>query len=302
MPGHEIRTHGRSRAARRLLRDPLLHFLLIGAGLFALFAWRGQPEAARERIEVSADEVEALIGALTILQAGRPPSVQDVKQLVEPTIKDEVLYREALKLGLDEDDTQVRRRLIEKMTFLTRDLAGEPAPPSDAQLNAFIDAHAERFVVPARATFEQLFFSADARGGKALADARAAFEALDAGNEEAVGGDTMLFERRYTDIETSRIRELFGDDFAARLSAIEPGPWHGPIRSEYGWHLVRVLERQEAHELPPAELREKALAAYAAEKRREANEAEYRKLREHYDIVIHMPESLRRDGGADDRS
>jgi hypothetical protein len=130
---------------RRLIKDPLLHFLAIGALLFALFAWRGEVarETARERIEISAADVAGLLDAVTILNGGRPPSESELAALIEPTIKEEVLYREAIKLGLDQNDAQVRRRLIEKMNFLTQDLAGEVAPPDDATLAAFMAEHPE---------------------------------------------------------------------------------------------------------------------------------------------------------------
>src|SRR5262245_21428175 len=147
----------------KLLKDPLVHFLLIGAGLFALSAWRGEwIRAGRERIVISADQVAQVRAAATVLK-GRAPTDDEVAVLIEPTIRDEVLYREALALKLDANDDEVRRRLIDKMNYLTQDTA-DPAPSSDAELRKFYDELPARFETPELATFDQVFFSPAERG------------------------------------------------------------------------------------------------------------------------------------------
>src|SRR5512138_3828785 len=135
----------------RLLKDPLLHFLVLGALLFAVSAWRGGEEQTPERIVISELVVERVADATRRLY-GREPTRDELRQVLEPTIRDEVFYREALALGLDVDDDEVRRRLIEKMQYLTQDLA-DPEPPSEDELQAFFAEAPERFALPAAVTF-----------------------------------------------------------------------------------------------------------------------------------------------------
>jgi hypothetical protein len=272
-----------------IVKDPLIHFLLIGAALFGLFAWRGEPAPERERIEVGAADVAALLEAVTILQGGRQPTQAEIERLVEPTIREEVLYREALKLGLDENDAQVRRRLIEKMAFLTQDLAGEPSAPTEAELEAFVDAQPERFAVPARVTFEHLFFSVARRGERTHAAALAALAELRAGRGAAVVNDPGPFATRYELARHRHVADLFGGEIAQAIFTLAPGEWHGPFRSNDGEHVFLVEERKPAEQPSLEAIREEAVRAFLEERRRAANEAEYRRIRAHYDIVIEMP-------------
>ncbi len=177
---------------RKLLKDPLVHFLLIGAGLFALSAWRGEwIRAGRERIVIGADQVAQVRDAATLLK-GRAPTDDEVAALIEPTIRDEVLYREALALKLDQNDDEVRRRLVDKMNYLTQDTA-DPAPSSDAELREFYDRSPARFEMPELATFDQVFFSPAERGESVEADANAGIAALRSGRPpEEVGDHTPL--------------------------------------------------------------------------------------------------------------
>ena len=142
----------------RLIKDPLVHFLLIGVALFAIAAMRGDPvTTGRERIVITAEQVAQVRAAAAALQ-GREPTAEELETLVEPTVRDEVMYREALALGLDVNDDEVRRRLIEKMSYLTQDLA-DPAPSSDAALHAFYESSPDLFTSPALVSFDQVFFS-----------------------------------------------------------------------------------------------------------------------------------------------
>jgi hypothetical protein len=168
----------------RLLKDPLLHFLVIGACLFAISAWRGEVlRAGRERIVVTAEQVAAARDAATVLQ-GREPTPTELAELIEPTVREEVMYREALALGLDENDDEVRRRLIEKMAYLTQDLA-DPEPSSAEELREFYAASPQLFTIPSLVSFDQVFFSPSARGAAVESDAAAGLTALRAGSRRS---------------------------------------------------------------------------------------------------------------------
>jgi hypothetical protein len=272
----------------KLLKDPLVHFLLIGACLFALSAWRGEwIRGGRERIVISADQVAQARDAATILR-GRPPTDEELAALIEPAIRDEVLYREALALKLDVNDDEVRRRLIDKMSYLTQDTA-DPAPSSDGELRKFYDASPARFETPELATFDQVFFSPAERGDSLEAVAKAGIAALRSGRSPDEVGDHTPLRTSYEHVPRDQVEVLFGDALAEAVFTLPPGDWTGPFKSDFGLHAVRLRART-ARRLPPFdEIREQVAAEFAADRRRERNEAEYRRMRAHYDVVIEQP-------------
>lgn len=274
----------------KLVKDPLVHFLLFGGLIFLLFAWRGKSDDSDPlRIVISDEEVQSMWQAVAILH-GHPPTREEMWEMLEPNIKEEILYREALALGLDEDDPQVRARLAAKMLFLTEDIA-EPTTPTESELLAFLQAAPERFHRQATINFEQVFFSPSRRGGQFVADAEAALLRLRDGDTESVVSDDLLLEDRYERTEFGTIGRAFGDEFAAVVFAMQPDNiWQGPLRSDYGLHLVRVSELTNAYEPNLAEVRDEVTLTFMAQRRAEANEAEYRKLRDRYDIVVNLPE------------
>jgi peptidyl-prolyl cis-trans isomerase C len=275
----------------KLLKDPLLHFLLIGACLFAISAWR-QQDAISNSIVISADQVRQIRDSAQLVK-GRPLTHGELTQLLEPTIHDEVLYREALALGLDVGDDEVHRRLVDKMRYLTEDLA-DPEPPSEQALREFYTAAPERFEIPERVTFDQVFFSPDARGATLDSAAAEALEALRAGTDPASLGDKTPLQRRYADAPRDQIRVLFGPALADAVFEMTPGEWAGPFRSDFGLHVVRLVERKPARLPPFEEIRDDVAHAYGDAKRAQRNAAEYAKMRARYDVVIEWP----RDGEA----
>ena len=280
----------------KLLKDPLVHFMLIGAAIFVGFALRDQASSNdSRRIVVTEAEVESLWQALSML-SGQAPTEADIRQLVEPRIREEVLYREALALGLDRDDSQIRQRLVEKMTFLTEDLL--PAePPADAALEAFFAANADLFAEPARMSLEQIYFSPSEHGQDVEAAAAAALAELTARDGSNETDDGPAPTRRYERVTAAELgRELGGEFATAVLGLPGDGDWHGPIRSLFGAHLVRV-SAIEARRIPElADARDRVLEAFTEAQRRAVNEAAYEELRARYDVVIEMPEPIRRQG------
>jgi hypothetical protein len=272
----------------RFLKDPLVHFLVIGACLFAISAWRGESvRAGRERIVVTAEQVTQARDAAALLQ-GRPPTAAELAELIEPAVRDEVLYREALALGLDDNDDEVRRRLIEKMSYLTQDLA-DPAPTSEADLRTFYEAFPDRFAVPELVSFDQVFFSPSTRGPALASDAEAGLAALRAGRPAIEVGDRTPLRDAYDGAPHQQVSVLFGAALADALFTLPPGDWSGPFESDFGLHLVRLRSRSERRLPSFDEIRDAVAAEFAAERRREANEAAYRRMRDQYDIVIEAP-------------
>ncbi len=272
----------------KLLKDPLVHFLLIGAALFGLSAWRGEMiRAGREGITITAEQL-AKARDTAALGQGRELTAAEVGDLAESMVREEVLYREALALGLDKNDDEVRRRLVEKMSYVSQDLA-DPAPSSPAELREFYDASPGLFTIPPLVSFDQVFFSPMERGEKVEADATAGLAALRAGKPPDQVGDHTPLRPAYDDAPRDQIRVLFGDTIAEVLFGAPPGEWAGPYRSDFGLHLVRLRSRTEARLPPYDEIATRVAEEFGAKRRREANEAAYRRMRAHYNVAIEMP-------------
>ena len=276
----------------RLLREPLVHFLALGTAIFAVASLVGGAGAGRsDRIALSAGDVELLaLGFERTWQ--RAPSPDELAGLVEERVREEVYYREALALGLDRDDTIVRRRLRQKMEFLSEDLAA--AEPTDADLEAWLAAHPERFRVAPRVDFRQVFLSRERRGEHTRADAERMLAVLRAGGgggDPAALGDPLPLPGDGHDLSEREVARLFGADFAARLFALEPGAWQGPVESAYGLHLLFARERTPGRDPALAEVRDEVAREWIAERRIRSREDRYRELRARYDVRVELPEA-----------
>ena len=271
------------RAVKRLLRDPLVHFALIGIALFALFRSIGASDgSAGDPIRLTASDLVGL-QARWELQRGRPPTADELHGLIEDRVREEILYREALSLGLDRDDTIVRRRLAQKMEFLASDTVDVPAPGDD-ELVAFLEQHPGRFRIPGRVTFEQIYFGRATHGEEVGDVAAGALEAVRAG--EPVAGDRFLLPRRQERLTDDRLGQIFGEGFGDAVMALDPGRWEGPIASGYGLHLVIVEESQPARAPTLDEVGEAVRREWEAARREEQSQAFYQELRARYPVEI----------------
>jgi hypothetical protein len=281
----------------RILREPLVHFLLIGAAVFGLYTVVGDAELAQveERIIVSGGEVDRL-RQLWERQWLRPPTAAELQGLIADHVREEVLYREALALGLDRDDTIVRRRLAQKFEFLAEDLA-TGRDPTKAELAAFFEAKPDRYRIPPRLSFRQIYFNPGRRAA-VVQDAELALAGLRSGLPEAAAvaqSDPSLLEEQYREQTPQDIEAIFGLDFTKDIVRLQPDIWIGPIASGYGWHLVRIDERIESRMPALADVADQVRADWAYEQRRQANEAIYQRLLAHYTVIV---ENSRPDAAA----
>ena len=276
---------------RKFLREPLVHFLALGALVFVVFhlaAGRGQ--ASDDKIFVTAGKVEQLITGFSRTWH-RPPSQHELDGLVEDYIREEVLYREALAMGLDKDDTIVRRRMRQKLEFLTED-ATAAVSPTDQDLQRWLDNHPDRFRAEPTWAFRQVYFSAERRGEGATAAASKALASLSGTGKkmDASGlGDATLLPHELALSRLDEIASAFGDEFARQISQTEPGRWTGPLQSGYGWHLVYVSERTEGHPRPLAEVREAVQREWLAARGQEIVDSTYSRWREKYEVIVEGP-------------
>ena len=269
-----------------LLREPLIHFIF--AALVVFIAWNavasGRDDEART-IRVSSADLERLASIYTA-EAGALPSGEDMVAIVNDFVRDEALAREAKRLGLDEGDTIVTRRLAQKMTFMVADLARDEIP-SDAVLREWYEAHADRFTEPQKVTFRHTFFSEDVRGAAAAADAEAVLGKLNAGDDWRAAGDPFMLQRAYGDLPLREVTRLFGGEFAQSLAETPASDfWTGPIRSALGLHLVQVSANAPPRLPPFDDVKDAVLADWQAETRREANEKAIQEIISRYDVEV----------------
>ncbi len=230
-------------------------------------------------IVITTGEVKALVANFTD-QWHRPPSREEFNQLIDDRVREEVLYREALRLGLDRDDEIVRRRMQQKMTFLAED-SESVREPSETELAQWYAANGARFAEPATVTLRQRLFGFDERGPHAFADAQ---RALVAGPRE--GGDRGFFDERYVNSTHDDLVKLFGQRFADAAFAAPAGRWSGPYRSAYGWHDLFVERMVPARVPALAEVRDDVRSAWIAQARDRATRSAYEAVRSRYRVVV----------------
>ena len=270
----------------RLLREPLVHFLVLGGVLFAIFGRGGSDAGVADRqIVVSEAAIDRLAEGFSRTWH-RPPAADELEPQIRDYIREEVLYRTALALGLDKDDTIIRRRLRQKMEFLFEDAV---PPPQEADLRAYLEAHPEKFRTQPLISFQQIFVS-QTRGATAEADARQILARLIGGAAGAANeGDPLLLSEGFNRTPLDRIAALFGDSFAQAMAQSAPGGWVGPLRSGYGLHLVLVTA-VEPGKLPPFEqVRSAVEREWFAERRAAVQAAQYQSLLAGYGVIVQKP-------------
>ena len=276
---------------KSLLREPLVHFLLIGAALFLVFGLFNDPAGPQsDRIVITPGQIEFLKANFTRTWQ-RSPSEQELQGLIKSHVREEIFYREALALGLDRDDGIIRRRLKQKLEFMSDDLAAV-ATPSDEQLRTFLETHPERFRLEPQVAFRHIFFNIDQRGNIALDEAgRLRAELSDSGNttDPDTSGDSLMLPKSFDLSPASEIARLFGESFSIEIMKIEPGQWAGPIRSGYGLHLVLVSEKIDGKLPELDEVREVVEQEWSAAHKKELRENIYKKFREKYTVVFEQP-------------
>src|SRR6476619_202676 len=244
---------------KTFVREPLVHFLLLGAVLFIAYGLVSKPGSSDGpgKITVTQGQIENLVSGFAKAWQ-RPPTSEELAGLVRDLVREEVYCREAMTLGLDKDDTVISRRLRQKMEFISDDIAAMPEP-TDADLNTYLQAHADRFRAEQTFTFSQVYLDPEKHGENLARDISALLARLnrDGGQAEISAlGDSLLMERRFTTTPASEAAKQFGDKCAAKLDQLSYGKWEGPVESGYGVHLIFVSERTEGRVPELAEVRD----------------------------------------------
>lgn len=276
----------------RLLREPLLHFLVIGGFIFLFYA------AVDETRESPADVIVIGPARISQLAAGfnsvwkRMPNDDELNALINEEIREEVYYRDALALGLDRNDTIVRRRLRQKMEFLT-DTGAYLQEPSAGELETYLAANEQTYQREAHLAFEQIYLGEHP-------DAQTITRSLDALHfdppaEPSTLGEHTLLPAQLRLSGQSAIDGVFGQDFFDQVAKLAPGVWSGPVTSSYGVHLVRILDGQPARVPPLSEVRDDVLRDWRSAKAVEVRELDYERRLGRYVVEIQRADELTED-------
>lgn len=278
----------------KILREPLLHFIVLGAALFALYyTVNDNPLPENPRTIVIGETTLNRLSQTFQRTWMRSPTEEEFARLVEGQIKEEILYREGLALGLDKDDLIIRRRMQQKFEFLNADLV-EMTPPTDTELQQYFSQHTGKYRQPEVISFQQVLIKASAsetdpqlRAEQLLIDLR---RDKPAANEINNMGDPSMLPAAMQGQSRSGVARVFGSDFAAQLDASNKGNWSGPYTSSYGLHLVYLSEFTSGRDSTLAEVRREVERDLTAERTRNANEQFYQALRKRYQIELNYPE------------
>jgi len=275
----------------RLIREPLLHFLVIGGVLFTInmLIRSGVTERGDvQRISVTSAEIAWLEKNFRARWL-RSPTETELRGLVDDFVRREVLYREALAMGLDRDDEVIRRRMVQKIEFMTEDLAAQ-VQPTEAELQSYFQENLQKYRIPERRSFSHIYFDLDRGGPQAIARAEQLLANLHASPDSTVEpgelGDRFMLEHDYEELAPTEVARLFGDPFATSLFASEPGTWHGPVASGYGLHLVRVTAVRDSRIPDISTVRDEVLRDHTVTMKQQASEAMFSTLAQKYVIEV----------------
>jgi hypothetical protein len=273
---------------RPILKEPLLHFVVLGVGLFLLYRFiAGDAPSVADEIVVDAPRIAALAEQFE-RSWRRPPTAAELDGLVETYVRDEVLYREGLALGLDRDDPMIRSRVRLKMEVIG---GGPDSEVGEADLQTWLDAHADRYATPARYDVQQVFFDP---AKHAVPDDRALEPTLrdlarDPKLDPTALGDVTLLPAVMSDVTRADVASQFGDDFAGALTGAPNGRWSGPVTSAYGKHLLRVDLREEQQPAQLADVRNEVERDLRYARDQAARDAVYARLRARRTVRIEKP-------------
>src|SRR6476659_5707563 len=269
---------------RTLLGEPMLHFVLIGIALFGVYRWVAPGDAGGRRIVITQGVIDDLV-TQHVAARGREPSTPELNRLIEAYVRDEILYREGVRLGLERDDIVVKSRVRQKIEMIAEEDASTGAP-TDADLSAYLTANQARFVQPAILTFEQVFIGASTSGLGVVQAVAVTGAALRTGADPEELGKPTLLPHRMTRTPADLVARDFGASFAATLEKVPVGEWVVPIDSRFGAHYVRVSDRTPAVAPPLAAVRDQVVREWENERRRHARNDAYAKMRGEYQVSI----------------
>lgn len=275
----------------KIFKEPLLVFVLLGGAIFVLFQQVAVDGASNSsEIVVTEGRVQALaLGFKKVWQ--REPDSQELDALIQNFIRDEVYYREAIAMGLDKDDTIIKRRLRQKMEFISEDIA-RLDPPTEQGLQEFLDAHPEDYRQDSRFSFKHIYLNSNKRGQAVQADAVALLDKVQTEDVDITHlSDSLMLKQEFIDETERDIKRALGSQFLLALRNTPVGVWQGPIESGFGLHLVRI-DKHSSGKIPVLnEVRELVVRDWSTQKRKQTNEAFYASMLHNYTVTMVDPKA-----------
>jgi len=277
---------------KKFFREPLVHFLAIGAMIYAIngiFNTNNTNLMDQNTITITTPEIDWLKTSWQ-MRYKRKPNQKELKGLMDDYIRQSIYYREAISMGLNEDDIIIRRRLTQKLEFLTMDLAESVKKPTQEDLKIYLKKNVDRYKIPPEVTFSQVYFSSDKRGNKTTEDAKRVLSRLQKNNvsDEQIKqmGDSILLQSYYPAKPITQIGKLFGRNFSKELIKLPLEKWLGPINSSYGAHLV-ILHERTPEKIPDlSEIKMRVENDWVTDMRQESNDLYYSNLKARYNVIL----------------
>jgi hypothetical protein len=272
------------------LSNPIVHFFVLGAAIFGLHAALniGEKEKNPWLVEVTSADIKWM-RTVWSKQMQREPTAQELQNMIDSFIREEILYREAVAMGLNERNSTIRRLLAQKMEVMFKDLA-EINTPTDDELQAYFKDHGEQYILPTRVSYTHIYFNADRRGKKAETDAKRVLEKLKADNRDPSDtldlGDPFLLSSNFLQQSLNEVAREFGGLFAQKIISLQPDQWYGPVESAYGIHLVYIHERINSRMPELKEVREKVAMDLLNTRKNELNQKAYDAIRSRYKLLV----------------
>jgi hypothetical protein len=275
-----------------ILSEPLLHFLLIGALLFCAYTYlQNDTRSTPQSFVVSAGKIEHL-ASLFSRTWQRPPTRVELEGLIDDYVREEIAYREGMKMGLDQDDTIIRRRIRQKLDFIADDL-GSQIEPTEEQLTTFLNENPDSYRIDPRITFRQVFLDPERHAldlQESVAKLLDTLKSDPTADAEQLGDQTLL-EYQNVDRSKREVANNFGPQFAEEIVKLPLQLWHGPIRSAYGVHAVYISERTDGRLPPLSEVRDLVRRDWEQKHRQDLVESFYEELMKKYEVAIELPDS-----------
>ncbi len=273
-----------------LLKKPIIRILGFGTllAVVLLIVLGPKMNSSTERRLVIGEDDFAHVLATWQKTWQRPPSRQELNQILNSYVRDEVLYQEAIKQELDKNNAMVKRSLIMQMTMLAESQAEQQAI-TEEDIQAYYALRQDQYQQEARISFVQLYFSKEKRGESAEADVKKAIRELNRREDDPTtvsgSGDIIMLESKYEQQLESQIDKHFGEGFAKQLVALPEGTWSGPVASSYGWHAVYITDKQEGQARPLEAVKAEIIREMEYEEKEAAKEQFFTELMQQYNIV-----------------
>ena len=270
---------------KKLLKEPLVHFLLIGCSLFVLYGLVNKKTDSKDTILINDFDVSNIIASWE-MQWKRLPTEQELQNLIDLNIKQEIFYQEALKMNLDHNDEIIKRRLAQKMQFLSNDIASV-FEPTEEDLQSYLDKNIEKYLTPYTYSLYQITFSPDNRNDPFNDASVVLNENLNASFDEMKSkGDNLPISYQFTNASASDLALKLGSKFPEALKDLTINTWTGPIPSGFGFHLVYITDIIEPRQPMLDDIRKTVIRDYEYDFQKEIDERIYQDLKKQYDIQI----------------